>query len=471
MTPEQAAPEQRRRPRWLVPALAGAIALALLAVTALVIVPQLLGDEEPTADVGKQIAASEPLVTVTDQRQAPDPVWQLDGPTDMPPDALAGVHQAWTIAQDHALVVREVSSADSENPDLWLTRVNTRTGEELWSTRLEGELKFASPAATMPDADGLLPLDIEEVDGPGFMATIDVAAGEIQQSADLRWSMIDSPHLEGDILARDDSSGAVGRYRAADLTPVWTLPKPAGNSKVSVGGATIVVNDRAYSLDDGSERSWRPEPDDEVVYGDVNGLLFTSVLHGGTRTLARIDEATGDALWTREFPNGERNMGLGPESGLYLLGGTPSKPAQVIRLDDGSTQWTGPTVGSENIAWLSLVGYVRTADIVFPPITHQPAVTGYDAATGEPRVTITLPEEDSYGLLGATTETMYVRGRTDHQSDLHAFDLATGTTLWTLPSPHEDQNFFDVLGGNLVAYAWCCQPAGMGAPAPLIGLG
>jgi len=400
-------------------------------------------------------------ITVADFETEPAAgIWSLDHPFagDVSGYERLGA-KGTTVGQDLAAVIWTISNASAvDSYESALSLVNTRTGEELWqvnpgrgshivTTSLERERIVTS----VPD-EGL----------DSTWTVYDLADGAALAAVNAQGFWSSPTSLDGDFLGRGEGGTTTrSRYDIDTLEQVWSME--TGGARTWLGVNTVVVGADVYSAEDGSLLSW--QADEEASYGQFDGFFVSISYAGDTRTISRIDEKSGEKLWSvLTLSGGWRPI---PDQGLLIwdeLDGTIS----LIRWQDGETVWTidGTIYDSAHFRG----GSVEAGVIALPISENSGNPTAVDASTGERLYDIGVPGGDSryQHQLASTEQSLYLTGGPSEQ--FVALDARTGTVRWTVENPFEGSYLFDVWGGNPVA--WWSGNAFSEEPYPgLIGIG
>ena len=168
--------------------------------------------------------------------------------------------------------------------------LDEKTGKEIWSTRIDAAVRLDAPQGgygprSTPTVDGNR---IYVVGVAGMLACLDTSTGNVQWRSSLvkehggripAWGYCESPLIEGDrVIATPGGQNTVVAFKKTNGAVLW-------KSRVERGG--------------------------EVAYSSAIGATFggkRQVIQFLSGTLAGIDVASGDLLWTFDAPATPRGI-------------------------------------------------------------------------------------------------------------------------------------------------------------------
>ncbi|WP_454129201.1 outer membrane protein assembly factor BamB family protein [Microbacterium aurum] len=444
---------QRKPRRGLVVGLSVAAVVVLIAVGAAVAVPFFLSEANPAE------------ITIAEPESRPEAeAWSLAGPGGAPDGADAWVRSGASISQGNALVIWDVVD-DRGQETTWLSSVNTANGEESWSTQLDADVSGVT-LANDPAGQTHALLTATTHDSSTKLIVLDVASGEAQPAGGL--DLIAAPSLlGGDFIALDASNNEIGRYRPSSLQPDWTV-EADGNSSGAVGGSSLVLGERAFSLEDGSERQWSPEP--EGGYWELGGALMSSRIQGDGYLIGAVNEADGTNLWTMETTTPPYRILSIPGTALIALPSDGDQATAILNPADGEVLWRTSALTPDGYF---AYGSEAAGVVILQVGPDRSTATVFDLESGAQLFDLSVSESGDYwrSAIGVTSRTIFLAG--GRNGELQAVDTSNGNVRWTLDNPFSNWYGFDAWGGNLVAFHGCCSgPTDSDGAfhAPLLGI-
>jgi|GEM_PF-2491886 len=363
-------------------------------------------------------------------------------------------------------------------------------GAEQWRHPVDGTVSTAPTAA-----DGTAAVGLES----GDLVALDAGSGDERWRASIGEGVEHAPAVGGERVYAPGEASVVA-FDASDGTERWTV-----ETEYSVSGAPVATVDGVYvgalnenagrtPTGDGTETP-TPYPTDTYGYGAVLRSLapddgseqwrttltgkwyFTAgvptirfgtvgdrVLVGVQSTLAALDAADGDRLWTARYDG----------VGFAVTGGVVSTGTRGTAVDDGSTRWMYEpgqgNVGSSP-AVVDNALYVGSDDSRCYALAANSGAVEWSARTdGLVRSSPAVDDDTVY--VGSIEGTLYAFDRTDG-TERWTFDTG-GTVQWapaladgTLYLGNFDRTVFAIDAADGTE-RWRAQPGGRfvtGAPA------
>ena len=420
--PKGEAPRKSRSRKALF-GIAGAVAVVLAAGTA---AAMILPNLSP--------ASSRSEISTVDLMKAPKEAWSIDHP--LAPQVSENGYvtaQGVTVGQDRALVEWACCGDENAEPkESRLSLVDTRTGKTKWEVPWKHEIGslVSLPGTSNPivsTADGLI--------------SIDLANGALLSNSTKLTVIGTAPELNGDVIAKDQATGAVGRYAPGDLKKsIWSVSNPSGSSFAIAGGMLVGGTD-AYSIVDGTKASWSADSSSE--YGELGGQL----LRVSDLALTGVDTSTGSDTWTVGL-RGKEIIPLQFSTNAVLIIDRGAGTASLLNPKDGTLSWTADvTVAAENP---NCIEWAEAGVIWIQSSGDADQFAAIDVATGEKLYSYKVDQDaDNVSrYIGSSKSNLYfVESKSGEMS---AVDIRTGQLRWAMKPP-EGLYELQIWGGNLIA--------------------
>ena len=442
-------PARKRSTGLLIGLSVGAV-VVLIAVVAIVVIPQLPGG----SGVNLANITSEPTVGT----------WEITGPLGAPNDTEPEYINGITVGQDQAVAFWSVRG---DNTETWMSLINTATGEQKWGVPVgPGQLAPLRVLGYQPNQDYLVVFFDDGFGSAGSMS-VEIATGDFQTESALI-PIRSYASMAGDFIGWDAIAGTVGRYRAHDLSEVWSVEDRdtiTYEDYPAVGESSLVVDGDVFDISDGSQRSWTMTKGAD--YWSVGPALLSVQETDGGKQVTAVDEKSGAEVWTKTI-DGSTELVPARGTDLLAISNPTDDSTEFLRAKDGEG------AGDVDVA-LNLNGYHLFEWLRFLPEnlpigqallpTDQGSYSLFHWETGELGPSFGTALRLNGPILIGMTEDIYYDFDLDlggaDGSKLRAFDVASGDQLWEV-----EADYPQLLGGNLVA-----TETGYGGKLAGIGVG
>ncbi|BDZ51220.1 hypothetical protein GCM10025867_34610 [Frondihabitans sucicola] len=330
------------------------------------------------------------------------------------------------------------------------------TGRVLWTKNL-GTL-FSADAGTVTlqqsaivSAAGRVVLQAT-VGGRYSVATLAIPTGRETGSVVQPPDQVgQSPVIAGTLLLYSGSTSREGstEWTLVDVRrlgrPLWTAVLPDSDSPwLTRRAAFATIDGRSMRIDGRSGRMTEfggGSVDLSNTLQDVDGLYTTHVVQAGTIVTAW--DADGRRLWSR---SGFGDLtGVSRDCVVVALPGT----TKLTCLDhgDGRSRWT-TDVGS--LAYATFLPGQTSRDVpVYRSLGNRTEIVMIDGDTGKREYVLRLEPQTQVIAVSRTTGYLRTSSETGTATQLTAFDVHSGRTLWTRATGADGDTEF--WGGHLVS--------------------
>ena len=241
------------------------------------------------------------------------------------------------------------------------------------------------------------------------------------------------PAIVGETVYAASRKGEVVRIDQGQVT--WRInAENILSGGVGAGKNTVVVGTPkgdvlAFDSADG-KALWTAKATSEVLSPPAVGQGLVIVRSGDNRLLA-YDEMSGQRKWVFQRPTPALSLRSSAQpliSDNYVFAGFPAGKLIAVNLANGVSVWDGTVALPKGSTELERVADVTSAPLIYGnticAVAYQGRVSCFDLQGGN---LIWSREISSDVGLGLDRRNLFV---TDEKGSVHAFDLATGASLW-----------------------------------------
>ncbi|MFC7176729.1 PQQ-binding-like beta-propeller repeat protein [Halosegnis marinus] len=265
------------------------------------------------------------------------------------------------------------------------------------------------------------------VPAAGVVKAVDAETGDAAWARPVGDTVAEAGLLvDADGVVVGTETGTLRRLRASDGETVWerSLGAPVEGLTAVAGRTVVQTRDALVAVGAGGEEAWRAPLDASDGDAAVPPVAGAGVVVGSRgRTVAAVDAASGEPLWTDTRSEGDGVRALAVWEDGVVVGGATTTAS--LTLDRGEPLWTRETgTNALAVAGSSLYAMGPDGTDALDPASGRTERSFGVAAT--PAGGLTVAEIEPHGV------SVVLSGTTDGTPTLVAVEADSGTEHWRL---------------------------------------